>query len=304
MMCRLIAFLLTCSSAFAAVNAPPDASWTYEITLWDGSAVLTGKTVTLSVQRDSDSNYWTGAAWQASYTTVSGNMTERSGNISLEGKYYYTLSRTAVGTSPNTFRFSSKYTNGSDNIYNRETLQTMLPTVETNGAVSYVANVTGDVIGDLLGDIPNLSTGGLSTDEHSWLQYTYGRLGSTSITVTQFATTDGTINVTQGSDYPSGLIALSRTWPGEDLTGATCTVSVISKSGYDSGTGTVAINASSCTFTGGTTGSTLTVNVPLTHTQTAALSVSRYQYEVKITTGGGNVYRPFSGTMNVLRKVN
>jgi hypothetical protein len=66
---------------------PSGEAYPIEWTLWNGAALLTGKTVTLSIERYSDGKYWTGSAWQVAYTTV--NMAERSGTADLVGKYRY-----------------------------------------------------------------------------------------------------------------------------------------------------------------------------------------------------------------------
>lgn len=331
-MLRLFAFLLSCSMCLADVSWPVSQAYSWEIPLWNGTSNVTGATVTCSIGKDTDADgiddtWWTGSAW-GSYTALS--MTEETGNAHLSGFYKYLLSAAAVGGVTNvTINFRSTYTNGIT-ILNTERLTTSLPTTGSDGGVlvsdsdAYVPGIytivssqgvpltTGAVqsiwdaqtsalntSGSVGAALLDGSAGGLTSDEHTWLQYVYGRLGAVAVTVAQFVQTNGTISVTQNTDYPSGVIVLSRTWPYEDLTGATATFSAQPSVG-----GTVAINASSCTFTGGTTGSTLAVNIPLTHTQTASLSVRPYTYEVKIVLGSGRIYRPFTGTMNVSRYVN
>lgn len=60
------------------------------ILLWDGSAILTGKTVVVSIERLSDGKFWNGSSFpDTTYRTVS--MTEQSGNVHVEGVYQYSF---------------------------------------------------------------------------------------------------------------------------------------------------------------------------------------------------------------------
>lgn len=52
------------------MNYPPNTTLPLTVVLFD-TVPLTGKTVVGSVRRDSDAKYWTGAAWQDTYATVS-----------------------------------------------------------------------------------------------------------------------------------------------------------------------------------------------------------------------------------------
>ncbi|MCP4599275.1 MAG: hypothetical protein GY847_01840, partial [Proteobacteria bacterium] len=55
----------------------------------NGEAPLTGETVPLSIWRESDDEWFTGAAWQAGHTTF--NMTEHS-----DGYYYYNFNMSGL----------------------------------------------------------------------------------------------------------------------------------------------------------------------------------------------------------------
>lgn len=59
------------------------------VTFYDGSALVTGLTPALSIQRESDDKWWDGDSWETAYSTVT--MTELTGNDGLEGKYEYDL---------------------------------------------------------------------------------------------------------------------------------------------------------------------------------------------------------------------
>ncbi len=78
---------------------------------------------------------------------------------------------------------------------------------------------------------------------------------------------------------------------------------------YQAGTGTAALDSIACTFTGGTSGSTVVVTIPLTAAQTGALSPSpaddplNYVYQIRCTTTGGKVHTLFLGSMTVKRSV-
>lgn len=120
--------------------------------------------------------------------------------------------------------------------------------------------------------------------------------------VTSHVATDGTITVYQGDD---SAISLSRTWTGADLSGVV-TVAFKAQTMAEwqrdststplSTTGTLSID-----------GTTHTVAVTLTDTQTDALSgvatgQPNYHYQVTVTKGT-NTYTLFAGDMLVVRKV-
>ena len=127
-----------------------------EFSLWDGAAMLTGQAVTVSIERDSDGKYWNaddagggvGAGWEVGY--VANNMTERVGNVHLEGKYQFTLPAAAVGETPDVFRWSSKVTIGGTDYYNRGDVRTSL-------------NVTSQFIRDALTLAPSSGAPGVGS---------------------------------------------------------------------------------------------------------------------------------------------
>lgn len=86
-----------------------------ELSLWNGSVFLTGKTVSLSIKRLSDGYYWTGVAWQAAYTTVT--MTEQTGSADLVGRYRYMFT---VGA--DVYDCHCTYTEGTFTTYFRQRL--------------------------------------------------------------------------------------------------------------------------------------------------------------------------------------
>ncbi len=53
--------------------------------LQEGGIPLTGKSVSVSIQRQSDSRFWTGVIWLSAYGTLP--MVEQSGNVAMEGRY-------------------------------------------------------------------------------------------------------------------------------------------------------------------------------------------------------------------------
>lgn len=74
------------------------------VTFYDGSALVTGLTPVLSIQRESDDEFWNGTIWAAAYATVA--MTELTGNDGLQGKYEYDF-----GTpNANVYRFRVRQT--------------------------------------------------------------------------------------------------------------------------------------------------------------------------------------------------
>ena len=386
-LCTLFGLLALASSARGSVTSPTNTAFTFDISLFDGAAMVTGATVTGSIQRDSDGQYWTGSAWSASYSTV--NLTERTGNVSLEGRYYYTLSSTAISTTPNTFRFSSKYSSGGTLIYNRETLTTYAYTgsdgrvlvsadahssaltISTVSTVDEVTgNIGGNVEGDVLGKIIGSGSGVFSglgvqsdltsavlakfattdTGESSpasgsvaalaqgsggdpssiadavWaealstytssgtagysLRLAHAKLNAVNVTIQSPVASDGTLEIVQGDDYAGdSALSISRTWTGANLTGGTAVFSVMPYASYIAGTGSATLANVSCTFTGGTSGSTVVTTIPLTAAQTAALTPSpaedplNYVYQIVFTTTGGKKHTLFRGTMTVVRSV-
>lgn len=291
--------------------APVNQAFKFRFSLWNGSAMVTGATVALSIQRLSDSKYWTGSAWQVSYTTVSGNMTELTGNISLEGKYSYTLSQAAISTTPDAFEFSSKYTSGND-IYNRETLYTYLPTLSDISAIKEQTDRMQFSGGDPPLILSALDGSGLTSDESDMLASIYGKLGATTVSVQSQVAANGTMTLVKGDDYYStSALTLTRTaWPGESIVGGTVAFSLMTKAVYDAGTGAAALSGVACTFTNGATGSTIVVTVPLTAAQTAALTPSpaqnplNYVYQIRATTAGGKIHTIFLGACTVKRAAN
>lgn len=81
--------------------------------LWDGAQMLTGKTVVVSIERQSDGFFWDGAAFpDGDYRTVA--MTELAGNVHVEGVYEYVfLTPSAIAV----YDWSVKYVAGSLTTY-------------------------------------------------------------------------------------------------------------------------------------------------------------------------------------------
>ncbi len=82
--------------------------------LWDGDEALTGKTVALSIRRESDSFFWdhdNTTFTNTAYTTSS--MTEQhtdegtSTNVHIEGQYVYDMTLAETGTDQ--YTWSVKY---------------------------------------------------------------------------------------------------------------------------------------------------------------------------------------------------
>jgi len=136
--------LLLAACPFAAAEDilwPVNTAYTFQFALYSGTAMITGASPSASVYRVDDqssgNHWWSGTAWQSSYTTVL--LTEQTGNVGVEGEYAYTLGSSAVGTTVNTFRFSCKYV-GTVTVYNKKVLNTYLPAVGTDGRAMVSAN--------------------------------------------------------------------------------------------------------------------------------------------------------------------
>lgn len=150
---NIFLFLMIVSSAIAGSPMPPDTALTFKIRLFDGASMLTGKTVTGVLTRE-DGKYWNssgGGSWQVSRTTVT--LTEVTGDASRVGYYTFTLSQAGASTTGNTFTLDTAYTNGSDILYNSDTISTRVPAIGTSGTIATVEYVSGDVGGDVAGDI-------------------------------------------------------------------------------------------------------------------------------------------------------
>lgn len=81
------------------------ASLRFLLFLWDGSVALTGKTVTLSIRRESDKFFWNGTNFSTNGTTYGTvSMTEQftdessSTNVHIEGQYVFDLTLPDTGT--------------------------------------------------------------------------------------------------------------------------------------------------------------------------------------------------------------
>lgn len=76
------------------------------VSFFDGSALVTGLSPLpkLSIQRESDDQFWNGSAWAVSYSTV--NMAELTGNDGVEGKYEYDFGTPNAGV----YRFRVRQT--------------------------------------------------------------------------------------------------------------------------------------------------------------------------------------------------
>ncbi len=96
--------------------------------LWDGSAALTGKTVALSIRRESDKFFWDEAAF-TNTTYVTNNMTEQvidetpPTNVHIEGQYVYDLMLTDVSSEQ--YTWSAKYSEGTYLTYFKGSFQTI-----------------------------------------------------------------------------------------------------------------------------------------------------------------------------------
>ncbi len=90
------------------------ASLRFIIFLWDGSAALTGKTVVLSIRRESDKFFWNGSNFTTNGTTygtvsTTEQLTDESSapNVHIEGQYVYDITLTETGTDQ--YTWSVKY---------------------------------------------------------------------------------------------------------------------------------------------------------------------------------------------------
>lgn len=87
------------------------------VSLWDGQAMRTGKTVAVSISRRLDGFYWDGAAWQVGIVALT--MTELLGDVSLEGQYKYEFD---VPSGAERYDWNVKYSEGSFLTYFRGSL--------------------------------------------------------------------------------------------------------------------------------------------------------------------------------------
>ncbi len=179
----------------------------------------------------------------------------------------------------------------------------------TGGSLTNSDGILLEPVGSGIPINPAISGGGLTTDESDMLTSIFGKLGSTTITVQSQVASNGTLTLVQGDDYyGTSSLTLTRTaWPGESIVGGTVAFSMMTRAVYDAGTGAAALTGVSCTFTNGTTGSTIVVTIPLTAVQTAALTPSpaqnplNYVYQVIATTSGGKLHTLFLGAATVKR---
>lgn len=144
----------------------------------------------------------------------------------------------------------------------------------------------------------------------AYLAATFGKLGSTTVTVQNPVASNGTLTIVQGDDYASSSsLSLTRSWSGISLVGGSVEFTAQPSATYTAGSGAATLGPVACTFTGGGTGSTIVVTIPLTADQTGGLDVSppsnpaNYTYQVRGTTSGGQKATLFLGSMTVRRQV-
>lgn len=89
----------------------PGDTYNFDVVLWDWLQPLTGKTVTLSIQRQSDGQYWNDVAWQVGQTTVSTTeLTTLYPGAQNSGVYRYTF--TTPSSPQDTYHATSVFTEG------------------------------------------------------------------------------------------------------------------------------------------------------------------------------------------------
>lgn len=106
------------------------ASLRFILFLWDGAAARTGKTVALSIRRESDSFFWDdGNTTFTDATYITSTMTEQftdesiSTNVHIEGQYVYNL--TLPETSTDQYTWGVKYSEGSYLTYFKGAFETV-----------------------------------------------------------------------------------------------------------------------------------------------------------------------------------
>jgi len=116
------------------------------VSLWNNQTMLTGKTVAVSIRRQSDGEYWTGAAWQVAYVTIA--MTELTGNVALEGQYEYAF---AVPTGAERYDWNVKYTEGSFTTYFRGSLNAVYDLNASGNLIVAGGGSTSVTLGPVVG---------------------------------------------------------------------------------------------------------------------------------------------------------
>ena len=106
------------------------ASLRFLLFLWDGSIALTGKTVVLSIRRESDKFFWNGNDFTTNGTTYGTvSMTEQltdessSANVHIEGQYVYDITLIETGTEQ--YTWSVKYSESSYLTYFKGAFETI-----------------------------------------------------------------------------------------------------------------------------------------------------------------------------------
>lgn len=92
------------------------------IFLFNGAAAQTGKTVNLSIERLSDGLYWDGDFSPGTYGTVA--MTEKTGNVHLEGVYEYSFAIPSAD-GQETYDWSVKFADGGWTTYFKGRIRTI-----------------------------------------------------------------------------------------------------------------------------------------------------------------------------------
>jgi hypothetical protein len=135
----IIALLCAASLAFAGAPAQVNRAKTIDIPIYDGSSFVTGLTVTVTIVRASDGDYWTGSAWQSGSATVTASEWTQ-----FSGHYYYVLSQSAIGTSADFYKWTATATSGGSNITVLDTFETTLPTTSAGIVKSNVTQIDGN----------------------------------------------------------------------------------------------------------------------------------------------------------------
>ena len=122
-------------------HVPVGSTVNIRIFLFNGAAALSGRSVSVSIERVSDGKFWDGADFDpGTYTAVA--MTEKTGNVHYEGVYEYNFAiPTADGEDH--YDWSVKFTEGGWLTYFKGRISTVLNVWDEAVADHTAADTTG-----------------------------------------------------------------------------------------------------------------------------------------------------------------